>query len=204
MIDVRGTVFIRCAVTCNRASRSRRLRAAGLERAPPFGVVVPPFGVQGKGEAPPFGVPPREGAGTPKSEHESPTAAYTSVLPSMIAATEAVEPPSTASSLVRVRVRVGVRVRVRVRVHLLAQRVQRHACSARQSESVLAPAEHGANKERGLETELANGDAVERAELVQVDAVAEEGLALHVQRAEAWQPGDEGGVVQVRVLDAHR
>ena len=62
LIDVRGTVFIRCAVTCNRASRSRRpgkdaarLRAAGLERG-----VVPPFGVQGKGEAPPFGVPPRE------------------------------------------------------------------------------------------------------------------------------------------------
>ena len=64
------------------------------------------------------GVPPREGAGTPKSEHESPTAAYTSVLPSMIAATEAVEPPSTASYLVRVRVRVGVRVRGRVRVRV--------------------------------------------------------------------------------------
>ena len=30
------------------------------ERRPGIGEVVPPFGVQGKGEAPPFGVPPRE------------------------------------------------------------------------------------------------------------------------------------------------
>ena len=77
-----------------------------------------------------------------------------------------------------------------------AQRRQRHARAAREAQRVLAPAERGADEERGLEAERAGGDAVERAELVQVDAVAEEGLALHVQRAEARQPADEGGVVE--------
>mmetsp|Transcript_41331 Transcript_41331/g.109084 ORF Transcript_41331/g.109084 Transcript_41331/m.109084 type:complete len:216 (+) Transcript_41331:281-928(+) len=104
------------------------------------------------------------------------------------------------------RGQVGVAELAAVEVDALARPEgrQQHAASVRQAERMVSSADGGPEEEGGLEAELVDRDAVEGAQVGEVEAVGQRRLALHVEPPQVGQPANERRVVKGGVLDAHR